>query len=157
MGSTSFTPALLQDVDLCHLGGLLQTRTCPLTTNYINHSPPCTILASPFSSLCKEQGEEERMFSLSRSGFINESDRLMKSPGHQQIYVEHLHISKSNVKCVSQTFKLLELHFQTSTLRKYQKSAEGYISRILINVVFTTTRRKKISERNLNAQPQINK
>ena len=63
-------------------------------------------VASPFSPLCRQQKEGERMFSLSRPGFINENDRWIQSPGQQQIYMEHLRVSESSVQRVSQTFKI---------------------------------------------------
>lgn len=50
-----------------------------------------------------------------------------------------------------------ELHFEKLILKKYQKGAEGHMSRILIKVVFTMASRK-IYECNLNVQTQeINK
>lgn len=39
------------------------------------------------------------MSSFSKSSFLNESAGLTKSSGHQHIYIENLHTSKSNVKC----------------------------------------------------------
>ena len=80
------------------------------------HSGPsllyCSISLFPLF-IDREQKEEERIgpkhegkSSFSKSSFLNKSAGLTKSPGHPHIYMESLHISKSNVKCVSQVFKM---------------------------------------------------
>lgn len=72
--------------------------------------PSGTILAPSFSPLCtwrtegkrKDWSKHKGVFPFSRPTFINERE----GPDHQQMDMESLHTPKSNVRCVSQTFKM---------------------------------------------------